>query len=223
MVADFTYLWTAEGGLYVAAVIDLFSRRVVGWSMNANMTAQFVTDALIMAIWRRGKPDALLHHSDQGSQYTSQQFQRLMADHGITCSMSRSGNVWDNAAMESFFSSLKTERTTRKVYRTRDDAKADVFDYIERFYNPKRRHSTMGYISPMEFENKVGSAELGVRKTGSRPLGAVGVENVRPVDVNHHPGRFVALRMTVSGDMVAAVDNLDLISRLRQRASDNRA
>ncbi len=99
-VADFTYLWTAEGWLYVAAVIDLFSRRVVGWSMNANMTAELVTDALIMAIWRRGKPDALLHHSDQGSQYTSEQFQRLMADHGITCSMSRSGNVWDNAAME---------------------------------------------------------------------------------------------------------------------------
>ncbi len=141
-----------------AAVIDLFSRRVVGWSMNANMTAQLVTDALIMAIWRRGKPDALLHHSDQGSQYTSQQFQRLMADHGITCSMSRSGNVWDNAAMESFFSSLKTERTARKVYRTRDDAMADVFDYIERFYNPKRRHSTLGYLSPMEFENKVGLA-----------------------------------------------------------------
>ncbi len=157
-VADFTYLWTAEGWLYVATVIDLFSRRVVGWSMNANMTAQLVTDALIMAIWRRGKPDALLHHSDQGSQYTSQQFQRLMADHGITCSMSRSGNVWDNAAMESFFSSLKTERTARKVYRTRDDAKADVFDYIERFYNPKRRHSTLGYLSPMEFENKVGLA-----------------------------------------------------------------
>lgn len=110
-VADFTYLWTAEGWLYVAAVIDLFSRRVVGWSMNANMTAQLVTDALIMAIWRRGKPDALLHHSDQGSQYTSEQFQRLMADYGITCLMSRSGNVWDNAAMESFFSSLKTERT----------------------------------------------------------------------------------------------------------------
>ncbi len=157
-VADFTYLWTAEGWLYVAAVIDLFSRRVVGWSMSASMTAQLVTDALIMAIWRRGKPDALLHHSDQGSQYTSEQFQRLMADHGITCSMSRSGNVWDNAAMESFFSSLKTERTARKVYRTRDDAKADVFDYIERFYNPKRRHSTLGYLSPMEFENKVGLA-----------------------------------------------------------------
>ena len=123
--------------------------------MNAAMTAQLVTDALVMAIWRRGKPDALLHHSDRGSQYTSEQFQRLMADHGVICSMSRSGNVWDNAAMESFFSSLKTERIARKLYRTRDEAKADVFDYIERFYNPKRRHSTIGYLSPMEFENRM--------------------------------------------------------------------
>jgi putative transposase len=155
-IADFTYVWTAEGWLYVAAVIDLFSRRVVGWSMSAGMTAQLVTDALVMAIWRRGKPDALLHHSDRGSQYTSEQFQRLMADNGVVCSMSRSGNVWDNAAMESFFSSLKTERIARKLYRTRDDAKADVFDYIERFYNPKRRHSTIGYLSPMEFEQKAG-------------------------------------------------------------------
>lgn len=157
-IADFTYVWTAEGWLYVAAVIDLFSRRVVGWSMKAEMTAQLVTDALVMAIWRRGKPDALLHHSDQGSQYTSEQFQRLMADNGVTCSMSRSGNVWDNAAMESFFSSLKTERTARKTYRTRDQAKADVFDYIERFYNPKRRHSTIGYLSPVEFETQAGLA-----------------------------------------------------------------
>jgi putative transposase len=155
-IADFTYLWTAEGWLYVAAVIDLFSRRVVGWSMSAAMTAQLVTDALLMAVWRRGKPDALLHHSDQGSQYTSEQFQRLMADHGIVCSMSRSGNVWDNAAMESFFSSLKTERTESKTYRTRDEARADVFDYIERFYNTTRRHSTIGYLSPVEFERRVG-------------------------------------------------------------------
>ena len=132
-IADFTYVWTTEGWLYVAVVIDLFSRRVVGWSMSAAMTAQLVSNALVMAIWRRGKPDALLHHSDRGSQYTSEQFQRLMADHGVVCSMSRSGNVWDNAAMESFFSSLKTERTARKLYRTRDEAKADVFDYIERF------------------------------------------------------------------------------------------
>jgi putative transposase len=157
-VADFTYIWTAEGWLYVAAVIDLFSRRVVGWSMQAEMTAQLVTDALIMAIWRRGKPDALLHHSDQGSQYTSEQFQRLMADSGVTCSMSRSGNCWDNAAMESFFSSLKTERVGRKVYRSRDEARADVFDYIERFYNPTRRHSTIGYKSPIDFEREAGVA-----------------------------------------------------------------
>ena len=157
----------------MAAVVDLYSRRVVGWSMSSSMVAQLVTDALIMAIWRRGKPDSLLHHSDQGSQYTSEQFQRLMADHGITCSMSRSGNVWEfkpirdsgqndpvnrfegqNAAMESFFSSLKTERTARKVYRTRDDAKADMFDYIERFYNPRRRHSTLGYLSPVQYEEQ---------------------------------------------------------------------
>jgi putative transposase len=157
-IADFTYIWTAEGWLYVAAVLDLFSRRVVGWSMSASMTAQLVTDALLMAIWRRGKPQALLHHSDQGSQYTSEQFQRLLADHGVTCSMSRSGNVWDNAAMESFFSSLKTERTAGRTYRTRDQARADVFDYIERFYNPKRRHSTLGYLTPTEFEMQAQSA-----------------------------------------------------------------
>lgn len=154
-VADFTYIWTAEGWLYVAAVVDLFSRRVVGWSMKAEMTAQLVTDALLMAIWRRGRPGALLHHSDQGSQYTSEPFQRLMADNGVTCSMSRSGNVWDNAAMESFFSSLKTERVRGKVYRTRDAARADLFDYIERFYNTIRRHSTIGYLSPVEFERRV--------------------------------------------------------------------
>ena len=124
--------------------------------MKADMTAQLVTDALIMAIWRRGKPDALLHHSDQGSQYTSEQFQLLLTNNGVTCSMSRSGNCWDNAAMESFFSSLKTERVARKTYRTRDQARADVFDYIERFYNPTRRHSTLGYLSPMDFEKKAG-------------------------------------------------------------------
>jgi putative transposase len=151
-LADFTYIWTAEGWLYVAVVLDLFSRRAVGWSMKADRDASLVMDALMMAVWRRGKADALLHHSDQGSQYTSEQFQRLLADNGITCSMSRAGNVWDNSAMESFFSSLKTERTARKVYRTRDEARADVFDYIECFYNPRRRHSKLGYLSPMEFE-----------------------------------------------------------------------
>ena len=153
-LADFTYIWTAEGWLYVSVVFDLFSRRVVGWSMKADRDASLVMDALIMAVWRRGKADALLHHSNQGSQYTSDQFQRLLLDNGITCSMSRAGNVWDNSAMESFFSSLKTERTARKVYRTRNVARADVFDYIERFYNPRRRHSKLGYLSPMAFEDR---------------------------------------------------------------------
>ena len=152
-VADFTYLWTGEGWLYVAVVLDLFSRLIVGWSMQRQMTAQLVTDAMVMAVWRRRpKHAALLHHSDQGSQYTSEQFQRLLADHGIQCSMSRTGNCWDNAAMESFFSSLKVERADRQHYRTRDEARADVFDYIERFYNPRRRHSTLGYLSPVAYE-----------------------------------------------------------------------
>jgi len=111
-----------------------------------------VVDALMMAVWRRGKPVALLHRSDQGSQYTSVQFQQLLREQGITCSMSRAGEVWDNSAMESFFSSMKTERTARKAYRSREQARADVFDYIERFYNPTRRHSTLGYISPVQFE-----------------------------------------------------------------------
>ena len=154
-MADFTYLWTAEGWLYVAAVMDLYSRRIVGWSMRSQMTTQLVADALMMAIWRRGKPDALLHHSDRGSQYTSDQFRRLLGELGVTCSMSRSGNCWDNSAMESLFKSLKTERTDHKVYRMRIDAKADVFDYIEVFYNGKRRHSTIGYLSPIQFEQQM--------------------------------------------------------------------
>ena len=153
-VADFTYVWSAEGWLYLAVVLDLYSRRIIGWSMKADMNAQLVTDALMMAVWRRGKPEAVMHHSDRGSQYTSEQFQRLLNDLGVICSMSRSGNVWDNSAMESFFSSLKTERLARKTFRTRDEIRADVFDYIERFYNPVRLHSTLGYVSPIEYEKR---------------------------------------------------------------------
>ena len=152
-VADFTYVWTAEGWLYVAAVMDLYSRRIVGWSMSETMHAKTVTDALLMALWRRGEPKALMVHSDQGSQYTSEEFQRLLTAQGITCSMSRRGDCWDNAAMESFFSTLKTERLARKVYRTRDEVRADVFDYIERFYNQQRRHSTLDFVSPVQFEH----------------------------------------------------------------------
>lgn len=153
-VADFTYVWSAEGWLYVAVVLDLYSRRVIGWSMKPEMTAQLVADALMMAVWRRGKPEAVMHHSDRGSQYTSEQFQRLLTELGVTCSMSRAGNVWDNSAMESFFSSLKTERLARKTFRTRDEIRAEVFDYVERFYNPVRRHSTLGYVSPIDFEKQ---------------------------------------------------------------------
>ena len=136
-IADFTYVWTAEGWLYVAAVIDLFSRRVVGWSMSATMTAQLVTDALIMAIWRRGKPDALLHHSDRGSQYTSEPFQRLMAEHGVTCSMSRAGNCWDNAPMESFFGHFKEEAFRQVRTPSFEEARYIIDDYIY-FYNYER-------------------------------------------------------------------------------------
>ena len=157
-VADFTYIWTSEGWLFVAAVLDLFSRRVVGWSMQADMTSQLVTDALLMAVWRRRPAASLLHHSDQGSQYTSEAFQRLLQELGVTCSMSRSGNVWDNSVMESFFSTMKIERCHRRHYATRQAARADIFDYIERFYNPLRRHSTLGNKSPVAFEQAVAVA-----------------------------------------------------------------
>lgn len=153
-VADFTYVWSKEGWLYVATVLDLFSRRIVGWSMKPNMTAELVIDALGMAIWRRGKPDELLHHSDQGSQYTSDPFQRMLADLGIKCSLSRRGECHDNAVMESFYGSMKTEKLYRETYRTRAEARAAVFDYIEGFYNPHRRHSTLGNISPAAFEKQ---------------------------------------------------------------------
>lgn len=130
-VADFTYIWTSEGWLYVAAVLDLFLRRVVGWSMQAAMTSEFVTDALMMAVWRHRAAAVLLHHSDQGSQYTSEEFQRLLEGLGIGCSMSRSGNCWGNAVMEGFFSTMKTERCHHEHYATRGAARADIFDYIE--------------------------------------------------------------------------------------------
>ena len=164
-VADFTYLWTREGWLFLAVVRDLCSRRVVGWSMQPTMTAQLVTEALTMGIWRRGAIDVLLLHSDRGSPYTSETFQQLLTQLGITCSMSRAGNVWDNAVMESFFSTLTTERTNLKHYATRNAAHADVFDYIERFYNLLRRHSTLGNISPIAFERAAAVASLLVHQT----------------------------------------------------------
>ena len=153
-VADFTHVCTQEGWLYVATILDLYSRRIVGWSMKANMTSALVMDALQMATWRRGLPKELLHHSDQGSQYTSEPFQRMLKDLGIKCSLSRRGECHDNAVMESFYGSMKTEKLYREQYKTRQEAKAAVFDYIEGFYNSHRRHSTLGNISPAAFEKQ---------------------------------------------------------------------
>ena len=153
-LADITFIWTSEGWLYLAAVLDTYSRRVVGWSMSHRMEKRLVMDALRMALGRR-RPDqagSLLHHSDRGSQYASHEFQRLLRDHKITCSMSRKGNCWDNAMMESFFATLKKERVHHEWYETREAARQSVFEYIELFYNPVRRHSALGYLSPEEYE-----------------------------------------------------------------------
>lgn len=150
--ADISYLWTEEGWLYLAVVLDLYSRAVVGWAMAPYLTTQLATKALEMAVARRNPAPGLLHHSDRGVQYAAQDYQRLLAHHGITCSMSRKGNCWDNACVESFFSTLKLEHVYHHRYVTREQAKHDVFGWIELIYNRQRRHSTLGYRSPAEFE-----------------------------------------------------------------------
>ena len=149
--ADLTYIWTDEGWLYLAVVLDLFNREIVGWSIKPRMTVDIVTDALTMAWFRRRPAPGLIHHSDRGSQYASHAFQGKLGKYGMTCSMSRKGNCWDNAPTESFFNSLKNERVHGTRYATRADAVADLFDYIEVFYNRSRRHSTLGYHSPVQF------------------------------------------------------------------------
>ena len=149
--ADLTYLWTDEGWLYLAVVLDLFNREVVGWSIKPRMTADIVMDALSMAWFRKHPAPGLMHHSDRGSQYASHAFQARLHEYGMVCSMSRKGNCWDNAPTESFFNSLKNERVHGTRYDTRDEAIADVFDYIEPFYNRRRQHSTLGYVSPVKF------------------------------------------------------------------------
>ncbi len=151
--SDITYLWTDEGWLYLAVVLDLFNREVIGWSIQPRMTADLATNALTMAWFRRKPAPGLLHHSDRGSQYASQAFQDKLAAYAMTCSMSRRGNCWDNAPTESFFNSLKNERVHATRYTTRDHARADLFDYIEAFYNRRRLHSTLGYKSPTQFMN----------------------------------------------------------------------
>jgi putative transposase len=151
-VADITYIPTADGWLYLAVVEDLFSRMIAGWSMAETMTSRLAVDALDMALRRRLPGEGLLAHSDRGSQYASDHYQRLLGRHGITCSMSGVAQCWDNAPVESFFASLKKELVHHERYTTREEAKASIFDYIEAFYNRVRRHSSLGFLSPGDFE-----------------------------------------------------------------------
>ena len=152
--SDITYISTREGWLYLAVVMDLYSRRIVGWSMSPWLGRRIVLDALRMAIACRRPKGVLIHHSDRGSQYTSDDYRKELARHGITCSMSSTGNCYDNAAVESFFGVLKRERVNRVRYQTRDEARADLFEYIEVFYNRKRRHGYLGNTSPADFEEQ---------------------------------------------------------------------
>jgi len=151
-VADITYIPTREGWLYLAIVEDLYSRKVVGWSMAESMESRLVVDALEMAVKRRLPDEGLVAHSDRGSQYASEHYQRLLGKHGIECSMSGVGQCWDNAPAESFFASLKKELTHHEDYRSREDARASIFEYIEVFYNNQRLHSSLGYVTPAAYE-----------------------------------------------------------------------
>jgi len=153
--SDITYLWTMEGWLYLAVIIDLYSRKVVGWAMSKRLKAPLVIKALLMAYWRRKPEKGLIHHSDRGSQYASYEYQQILRQFGMLCSMSRKGNCWDNAVVESFFGRLKTEWISDILYRTRDEARLDVINYIEMFYNSHRLHSFLGYEIPTKFENNI--------------------------------------------------------------------
>ena len=152
-----SYVRTWQGWLYLAVVLDLYSRRVVGWSMKATMARDLVLDALLMAVWRRKPRSSVVVHSDQGSQYGSDDWRRFCVAHNLAPSMSRRGNCYDNAVAESFFSSLKKERIRKQIYKTRDAARADIFDYFEVFYNLQRRHSHLGDVSPAAFEQARGA------------------------------------------------------------------
>ncbi len=151
-VTDITYLWTDEGWLYLAAVVDLFTRRVVGWALETRMTSQLVVDALQQAIDQQRPSGEVLCHSDRGSQYASEQYQNQLQENGFVCSMSRKGNCWDNASMESFFATLKKELIHHERYETRQAVRRSLFEYIEIFYNRIRKHSALGYQSPVQFE-----------------------------------------------------------------------
>ena len=151
-LADITFIPTAEGWLYLAAILDLYSKLIVGWSMKSRMTKKLVLDALKMAVDRRRPGPGLIHHSDRGSQYAGNAYQRELRSHQMICSMSRKGDCWDNAPMESWFHSLKTELVNQGDYQTRQQAKTEIFEYIEAFYNRSRKHSALGYMNPAQYE-----------------------------------------------------------------------
>jgi len=153
-LSDITYIWTSEGWLYLAGVIDLYSRMLVGWSMGPRLKAELTLEALRQAIARRNVRPDLMHHSDRGGQYAATEYQKLLKKTKMICSMSRKGDCWDNAPIESFFATLKTELVYREQFKTRQEAKAKIFEYIEVFYNRQRRHSTLGYKSPIDFERQ---------------------------------------------------------------------
>lgn len=161
-VVDITYIKTYEGWLYLAVVIDLFSRAVIGWSMQRRIDRELVISALLMAIWRRQPESKVLLHSDQGCQFTSHDWQDFLEANNFTVSMSRRGNCYDNAVVESFFQLLKRERIKRRVYATREEARADIFDYIEMFYNPVRRHGHNHGLSPVQFEKQFSVRQVSV-------------------------------------------------------------
>lgn len=152
---DITYIYTTEGWLYLAVVIDLYSRRIVGWAMKDTMKVTLVNDALLMAIWQRKPKRGLIWHTDRGSQYASESHRKICQEHGILQSMSRKGDCWDNAVSESFFHTLKVELVHPMKFNTRNEAKQAIFEYIEVYYNRQRMHSTNDYLSPVEYENQL--------------------------------------------------------------------
>ncbi len=156
-VSDTTFIGTREGWLYLAVILDLFSRQVIGWAMSERNNAELIQDALTMAIWRRGETKDIIMHSDQGSTYASGSYQQQLSEHQLHCSMSRKGECLDNAVAESFFGSLKNELVYHEDYKTRTQARQNIFEYIEIFYNRKRRHAFLNYMAPVEYEEKYAS------------------------------------------------------------------
>jgi transposase InsO family protein len=153
-VSDLSYVWTLEGWLYLCVILDLFSRRVIGWSMDSRIDRHLTLSALRMALANREVSSGLVHHSDRGSQYAAGDYRKVLRAHGLECSMSRKGDCWDNAVVESFFATLKVELIYRSAFATRKEARQAIFDYIEAFYNRRRRHSYLGFLSPVDFEGR---------------------------------------------------------------------